>query len=169
MLGDGTARCWGNNWFGQLGDGTTTERHTPVAVSGLSNAVAIAAGNYHTCAVLGDGTARCWGRNDYGQLGDGTTTERHTPVAVSGLTNAVAVSAGGDHTCAVLSDGTARCWGDNSDGQLGDGTTADRLHTGGRLRPEQRRRHLRRRWPHLRPAQRRHRPLLGRQRRRAVG
>ena len=94
-----------------MGDNTTTDSHTPVAVSGLSNAVAIAAGDHHTCALLGDGTARCWGDNSNGQLGDNTTTDRHTPVTVSGLSNAVAIAAGDDHTCALLSDGTARCWG----------------------------------------------------------
>ena len=130
LLSDGSARCWGSNANGQLGDNTTTERHTPVAVQGLAYALApaIAAGGYHTCALLGDGTARCWGQNDNGQLGDNSTTQRLTPVAVSGLSNAVAISAGLDHTCAVLSDGTARCWGHNSDGRLGDGTTTER-HT----------------------------------------
>jgi hypothetical protein len=82
LVSDGSVRCWGDNTYGELGDGTTTDRHTPVAVSGLSNAVAIAAGYHHTCALLGDGTARCWGDNNHGQLGDNTTTERHTPVAV---------------------------------------------------------------------------------------
>jgi alpha-tubulin suppressor-like RCC1 family protein len=85
LLNDGTARCWGNNYYGQLGDGTRTDRHTPEAVSGLAGAVAIAAGDYHTCALLNDGTVRCWGPNSSGQLGDGTTTDRLTPVAVSGL------------------------------------------------------------------------------------
>jgi alpha-tubulin suppressor-like RCC1 family protein len=126
VLSDGAAQCWGYNIYGQLGDATTTERHTPVAVSGLSNAVAIAAGYYHTCALLSDGTARCWGWNFYGQLGDGTTTQRQTPVAVSGLANAVAITAGDYHTCALLSNGTARCWGWNFYGQLGDGTTTQR-------------------------------------------
>jgi hypothetical protein len=83
VLSDGTARCWGYNAYGQLGDNTTDERHTPVAVSNLSNAVAVAAGDYHTCALLGDGSARCWGDNGYGQLGDGTTTQRLTPVIVA--------------------------------------------------------------------------------------
>jgi alpha-tubulin suppressor-like RCC1 family protein len=82
LLGDGTAQCWGYNGSGQLGDGTTTERLTPVAVSGLSGAVAISAGGLHSCALLGDRTARCWGDNFRGRLGDGTTTNRYTPVAV---------------------------------------------------------------------------------------
>src|SRR5216684_121029 len=60
---DGTVRCWGLNQFGQLGDGTTTTRLTPVQVSGLTNVLSVAAGNLHTCALLADGTVRCWGDN----------------------------------------------------------------------------------------------------------
>ncbi len=82
ILTDGTAWCWGYNGSGQLGDGSTTNRLTPVQVSGLSNVQAISAGAYHTCAVLSDGSTWCWGYNDSGRLGDGTTTERHTPVQV---------------------------------------------------------------------------------------
>ncbi|MDW8231890.1 MAG: NBR1-Ig-like domain-containing protein, partial [Roseiflexaceae bacterium] len=127
LTNTGLVYCWGANWYGQLGNGTTDEQGTPVAVSGLNGAVAITAGVQHTCALLGDGTARCWGDNAGGQLGDGTTTDRLTPVAVSGLSGAVAIAAGDAHTCALLRDGTARCWGANSGGQLGDGTTATRL------------------------------------------
>jgi alpha-tubulin suppressor-like RCC1 family protein len=121
---DGTMRCWGYNADGQLGDGTQTDRPTPITVSGLTTAVTVSAGIFHTCAVLVGGTARCWGDNSSGQLGDNSTTRRRTPVNVASLTNAIAISAGGFHTCALLADGTVRCWGENGNGQLGDGTTA---------------------------------------------
>lgn len=122
LLANGSARCWGDNSAGQLGDGTRTSQLAPVtAVSGLGNAVALVAGDFHNCALLADGRARCWGWNDNGRLGDGTTTDRLTPVAVSTLANAVAIAAGTAHTCVVLADGRARCWGANTAGQVGDG------------------------------------------------
>lgn len=134
--GDGTVWCWGYNGGGQLGDGTITDRLTPVQVRGpggvgfLQGAVRVMAGDYHSCALKDDQTLWCWGWNGLGQLGDGTTSNRHTPVQVLGpggvgtLGGLVDASAGGEHTCAVGSSGEVWCWGQNDDGQLGDGTTS---------------------------------------------
>jgi len=125
VLQNGTVRCWGDNSYGQLGNGSTIDSSTPVLVSGITTAVAVTGGDFHSCALLQDGTIRCWGLNFSGQLGDGTTTTSYTPVTVSGIANAVSVVGGVVHTCALLPDGTARCWGDNTSGGLGNGSTTN--------------------------------------------
>jgi alpha-tubulin suppressor-like RCC1 family protein len=124
LMTGGDVKCWGANDRGQLGDGTTTERHVPTPVPGLHHVVTLAAGGTHTCALMTGGGVKCWGANHHGQLGDGTTTDRHTPTSVTGLTGVSALTAGGSHTCA-LKAGAVECWGANSYGQLGDGTTTD--------------------------------------------
>jgi alpha-tubulin suppressor-like RCC1 family protein len=126
-LTDGEVSCWGRNSGGQLGVSTDVEvRTTPAIVKSVSNAVAVAAGINHACALLADHTVDCWGANKHGELGNDTTTSSLTPVEVSGITSAVAIGAGSDFSCALLADHTVDCWGENNASQLGDGTTTDR-------------------------------------------
>jgi len=126
LRNDGTVWAWGSNEFGQLGDGTTTARLTPVQISGLSGITSIAAGDRHTVALRNDNTVWAWGDNWYGQLGDGTTTFRRMPVLIISLSGISAIAAGRFHTVALRNDETVWAWGRNFFGELGDGTTTDR-------------------------------------------
>ncbi|MFD0369474.1 hypothetical protein [Streptomyces sp. NPDC127114] len=147
VLEDGSVVAWGHNASGQLGDGTDTDRTTPVRVCAigepapcarhLKGVVAVAAGVVHSMALLTDGTVVSWGNNAYGQLGDGTAVNHRTsPVRVCAvnatapctthLSGVTALAAGYQHSLAVLADGTAAAWGLNTDGQLGDASTQDR-------------------------------------------
>lgn len=128
LLAGGTVKCWGENRYGQLGDGSVVNSIVPQSVFSLhSGVLAISAGQYHACAVV-RGAAYCWGSNRRGQLGNGGLEQSATPVPVKGLGEGVqSLSAGAAHTCALTKDGGVKCWGYNYAGQLGDGTVADRL------------------------------------------
>ena len=117
----GAVKCWGNNQFGYLGDGTTETRDVPTPVVGLdSGVVDVAVGVDHACALTDEGVVKCWGRNTYGEVGDGTTQMRLVPVRVAGLPKGVQdISAGLGSTCVITAFDTVKCWGDNEQGQLG--------------------------------------------------
>lgn len=116
-------KCWGQNLYGAVGDGTTSNRNT-LNVIGLDSGIEeiLSAHGDHTCSLTVTGSVKCWGRNDSGQLGDGTTMNR-TPIVVSGLDNGVKALTGGDapYMC-VDHHGNVKCWGGNDFTQLGDGT-----------------------------------------------
>jgi alpha-tubulin suppressor-like RCC1 family protein len=125
---DGRVSCWGANWYGQLGNGTTSDTTSPVSVNLVSRVKDLSVGHLNTCTILSDGTARCWGSNAFGQIGDGTTEHALVPTAPrlgggegSMLGGLVAIRAG-DHTCAVDAESGLWGWGANYTGQLGDGT-----------------------------------------------
>jgi alpha-tubulin suppressor-like RCC1 family protein len=126
-VGD-TLWTWGYNYFGGLGNNTTTQRNTPVTtLSGGANWKQVAGGGSHTAAIKTDGTLWTWGYNLYGQLGDNTTTNRSTPVTTFvGGTNWKQVFSASNNTAAIKTDGTLWTWGRNSYGQLGDNTTTQR-------------------------------------------
>jgi uncharacterized repeat protein (TIGR03803 family) len=133
LCSDGTLAAWGWNYYGVLGNGSTTQSNVPTAVS-MSGAlagktvIAIEAGFFHNLALCSDGAVVAWGDNYYGQLGNGSTTQSNVPVSVntsgalSGKT-VVAVTTDSTHSLAICSDGTVVAWGANYNGQLGDGTT----------------------------------------------
>jgi len=143
---DGSVWCWGDGTVGRLGDGTTHDScdvggnvidcaPSPVQVAGITDAVTVTAGGYHSCATTGGGEIWCWGLDNHGQLGDGPDADvcstpngdapcRTTPVQVTGLTGVVQASAGNFYTCAVYGE-LLNCWGANANGQLGNNSTMD--------------------------------------------
>lgn len=122
--GNGSIQCWGDNFHGQLGDGSFTESAAPVAVTGINNAVSVDTGSAYTCAVLSTGAVQCWGYGYHDIAGQGNDKDSAIPITINGVSNATAVAVGGGFTCALLSTGAVQCWGANDQGQLGNGSTA---------------------------------------------
>src|SRR6266478_2923525 len=124
--GQGTVSAWGDNSFGELGNGTNTTSNTPVQTSGITGVTAIAGGGFHSLALKSDGAVWAWGYNGDGELGNGTNTDSNTPVQVLGpggvgfLTGVTALAVGCRHSLALKSDGTVWAWGYNGFGQLGN-------------------------------------------------
>lgn len=123
---DNLAYCWGSNFGGKLGDGTTTDRQAPVPTARGLHFSRVRVGWNHSCGVTTDARAFCWGSNREGQIGDGSEiNRRQRPVAVAGGLLVHEVDAGLDYTCAVTVDGRAFCWGDGRFGQIGDGSLSE--------------------------------------------
>jgi len=123
---DGTLWSWGNNDYGQLGDGTTTSRNTPSQVGTANDWASISCGVNHAVAIKNNGTLWTWGFNIQGQLGDGTTVNKSVPTQIGTATNWEMVEAKNQHNIAKKTNGTLWGWGSNFYGQLGDGTTVNK-------------------------------------------
>ena len=133
-LTNNSLKCWGRNWYGQVGDGTTISKNSPTAISLGSGKTAksLTLGYAHTCAILNDDTLKCWGSagdDELGQLGSGEDDNLATPpsTAVDLGTNKSArqIGTGTDFSCALLNDHTVKCWGGNYDGKLGAGSDVE--------------------------------------------
>jgi alpha-tubulin suppressor-like RCC1 family protein len=126
LLANGEVRCWGENWWGQLGNGQPgVHSPSPVAVTGLSDAVQLSVGAAHNCALRASGEAVCWGWGSTGALGDGLGTESAVPVTVVGLSDLTLIAAGYRSSCGRRENGEVYCWGNGSYAPLGDGSDTD--------------------------------------------
>jgi alpha-tubulin suppressor-like RCC1 family protein len=121
LLDDGTVRAWGDNRLGQLGDGTTVNRHAPVVVTGIAGAVAVVAGSRISAAVLGDGTVMTWGHGNggLGRTGFKPDAPHPTPARVTGVTGIRAIACGESHVLAMTATGTVVSWGSELVGEVG--------------------------------------------------
>ena len=122
---EGAVKCWGNNVYGALGDGTRITRGRPETVRGITNPTALALGVDRTCVLLQSSQVMCWNHPESSDR-NLLNTPGPTPAMVENLTDVTAISAASGHVCALHQSGVVSCWGSNSSGQLGDGTTEAR-------------------------------------------
>jgi alpha-tubulin suppressor-like RCC1 family protein len=130
LISGGSIKCWGYNADGQVGNGTVSPARphavpSPVHVSGITKAVAISAGAFHTCALIADGGVECWGYIATSDIPPKALLNSSYPRQVAGIGKAISISSGGFHTCALIAGGTVKCWGEDQFGQLGDGRLRD--------------------------------------------
>lgn len=126
-LKSGSLWSYGNNQYGQLGDGTNNNVSSAIQIGTASDWILIASGNYHNLAIKSNGTLWAWGRNTNGQLGNGTSTDSNVPVQVGTNANWISITAGATHSLGIQADGTLWAWGGNTNGGLGTGTTMQAL------------------------------------------
>ncbi|HEY0015943.1 MAG TPA: hypothetical protein VGC13_06475 [Longimicrobium sp.] len=130
-LREGMVLCWGENWYGELGNGARTPVGSlepvasPAPVAGSTRFTSVGTGMNHACALATDATAWCWGRGLYGMLGTGGTADSPAPAQVAGGLRLARLSVGKFHACGVAIDGAAYCWGLNTHGALGAGTAVE--------------------------------------------
>jgi alpha-tubulin suppressor-like RCC1 family protein len=117
----GQVYCWGDNDFGQMGDGTKQGTYTPTLVTGGLTFTAISVGGDTACGLVSSGAAYCWGLNNLGQVGDGANSDRSVPTAVAGGLTFKSLSTGLYHSCAITQANKAYCWGGGASGVLGNG------------------------------------------------
>jgi alpha-tubulin suppressor-like RCC1 family protein len=125
LVAGGHVKCWGENHFGELGDGEYVDSATPVEVTGLAGATQIVLGGGHSCALVAGGHVKCWGNGRFGELGNGEYIDEATPVEVAGLAGATQIVLGTEASCALMASGHITCWGENNDGQLGNGKSSE--------------------------------------------
>ena len=135
LLADGSVWSWGENFHGELGDGSHTDHLTPMPVANLHQIVRIAAGDGFGLAVQADGSVWAWGINDVGQLGNGSRTDAATPVKLAAPTNVVQVAAGSAHSLALRANGEVWAWGYNQSGQVGNGRDLSNQNPAGVVQP----------------------------------
>ena len=139
VMQDGSMKAWGYNAHGRLGDGSTTNRNTPIDVSGVDgttdakSAVSCSSNDNGACILMKDGKVKCMGWGAYGFLGDGSTSNNQVPGEVTDVSDAVYLAVGGQGGCAILSTGAMKCWGEKypGDGSSNDDTTRTAVSVSG--------------------------------------